>query len=334
MDATNAVSIRLLANRIIHQLRCWWSIALSLFGIVRVRHLPTFVSIEPANYCQLRCPECPVGQGHAKRPAQRMSWEVYERILEEIQASAHTIQFYFQGEPLLHPLLPKMIALARENHLFTTVSTNAQALTQDMAQALVQSGLNRIIVSIDGFTQSTYEAYRVGGSLEKALAGLQYLSQARKDNHSTICIELQVLRLKTNEEEWQWIQKHYRSLGATRLVFKTAQLYDYTNGHPLMPSQTQYARYRKDADGHYYLHRSFLRRHWFNTPCARLWSGCVITTTGEVLPCCYDKAGDHTLGSIITTPLATLWHSTQANSFRHKVLHHSQHIPICRECNH
>ena len=298
-------------------------------GVVRVRHLPTFVSIEPANYCQLRCPACPVGQRAANNThhrAQNMSWDTYLRILTQVQATAHTIQFYFQGEPLLNPLLPKMIARAREAGLFTIVSTNAQALTRSMAHELVKSGLHRIIVSIDGFSEESYAAYRVGGSLHRALEGLQFLREAKAEYGSSICIELQVLRLRSNEHEWEWIRQHYRTLGATRLVFKTAQLYDYQHGHSLMPTDERYSRYKKGEDGTYHLTRPRRRS------CYRLWSGCVVTTTGEVLPCCYDKAGEHAFGSLMEQNLEQVWHNKNADDFRRQVLQDSHAIPICREC--
>lgn len=298
-------------------------------GVVRVRHLPTFVSIEPANYCQLRCPACPVGQRAANNThhkAQNLSWDTYLRILTQVQATAHTIQFYFQGEPLLNPLLPKMIARARVAGLFTVVSTNAQALTRSMAHELVKSGLHRIIVSIDGFSEESYAAYRVGGDLHRALEGLQYLREAKAEYGSSICIELQVLRLRSNEHEWKWIKRHYKSLGATRLVFKTAQLYDYQHGHSLMPTDERYSRYKKGEDGIYHLARPRRRS------CYRLWSGCVVTTTGEVLPCCYDKAGDHAFGSLMEQNLEQVWHNKNADDFRRQVLQDSYAIPICREC--
>lgn len=298
-------------------------------GVVRVRHLPTFVSIEPANYCQLRCPACPVGQRAANNThhrAQNMSWDTYLRILTQVQATAHTIQFYFQGEPLLNPLLPKMIARAREAGLFTVVSTNAQALTRSMAHELVKSGLHRIIVSIDGFSEESYAAYRVGGDLHRALEGMQFLREAKAEYGSSICIELQVLRLRSNEHEWHWIERHYKSLGATRLVFKTAQLYDYQHGHSLMPTDERYSRYKKGEDGTYYLARPRRRS------CYRLWSGCVVTTTGEVLPCCYDKAGEHAFGSLMEQNLEQVWHNKNADDFRRQVLQDSHAIPICREC--
>lgn len=326
--------------RIINTIRCIISYILSLVGIVRVRHLPTFVSVEPANYCQLRCPECPVGMRMGNDALKTrhekgvMTMEMFEHILHQIASHAHTLQFYFQGEPLLNKQLSEMIAKAHQAKLYTIVSTNAQALTRPIAEALVKSGLNRIIVSIDGFSEQSYAAYRVGGNLHRALEGLSFLSEAREQYRSSICIELQVLRLRTNEHEWQWIKRNYRQLGATRLVFKTAQLYNYTHGHPLMTTKAQYSRYRRAEDGTYHLHRSWLRRHWWNTPCYRLWAGCVITTEGKVLPCCYDKTSSYAFGTLQQDSLATIWHDKKADSFRHHVLRSSNDLSICQECNH
>ena len=255
-----------------------------------------------------------------------MDWDTYLRILKQVQATAHTIQFYFQGEPLLNPLLPRMIARAHEVGLFTIVSTNAQALTHTLAQELVKSGLNRIIVSIDGFSEESYAAYRVGGDLHRALEGMQFLREAKAEYGSSICIELQVLRLRSNEHEWEWIRQHYRTLGATRLVFKTAQLYDYQHGHSLMPTDERYSRYKKGEDGIYHLARPRKRS------CYRLWSGCVVTTMGLVLPCCYDKDSEHAFGSLLEQNIEQIWHNKNADAFRRQVLLNRHAIPICQEC--
>ena len=258
--------------------------------------------------------------------------EMFQHIFEQVKATAHTMQFYFQGEPLLNPQLPQMIALAHQAGLYTIVSTNAQALSQEMAHSLIQSGLNRIIVSIDGFSQESYEAYRTGGSLQKALDGLRFLREAKQQHYSSIRIELQVLRLRTNEHEWHWIRRHYKSMGATHLVFKTAQLYDYEHGNPLMPTNERYSRYKRKADGTY-VHKQHTPHHL--SPCYRLWSGCVITTNGEVLPCCYDKEHLHTCGNITTQTLSQLFHSYKANTLRRHILLHPHHLPeMCKNCNH
>ena len=270
-----------------------------------------------------------------------LTMELFHRILDDVKEHAHTMQFYFQGEPLLNKQLPEMIAMAHQVGLYTIVSTNAQALSRSTAEAIVKSGLNRIIVSIDGFSEESYAAYRVGGSLHKALEGLQHLANAKAELHSRIRIELQVLRLKTNEHEWEWIKKNYKKLGATQLVFKTAQLYNFEHGHPLMPTDERYSRYKKIADGTY-VHKKAYRllqptsilHRAFGATCLRLWSGCVITTTGEVLPCCYDKDGQHALGNIAEQSLLDIFHSKRANALRHRVLHATAPIPeMCKNCN-
>ena len=268
-----------------------------------------------------------------------MTMESFHRILDQVQATAHTMQFYFQGEPLLNKQLPEMIAAAHKAGLYTIVSTNAQALNCSTAEALVKGGLSHIIVSIDGFSEESYAAYRVGGSLHKALEGLQHLANAKAELHSRIRIELQVLRLRSNEHEWDWIKKNYKRLGATHLAFKTAQLYNFEHGHPLMPTDERYSRYKKIADGTY-VHKStplhstpYTIHRAFGALCLRLWSGCVITTSGDVLPCCYDKDHRHTLGNITTHSLSEIFHSNKANTLRKYIL--KGNLPeMCKNCNH
>ena len=269
-----------------------------------------------------------------------MTIELFHRILDDVKEHAHTMQFYFQGEPLLNKQLPEMIAAAHQVGLYTIVSTNAQALSRSTAETLVKSGLSRIIVTIDGFSEESYAAYRIGGGLHKALEGLQHLANAKAELHSRIRIELQVLRLRSNEHEWDWIKKNYKKLGATHLVFKTAQLYNFEHGHPLMPTDERYSRYRKTADGTY-VHKSsplhstpYTIHRAFGALCLRLWSGCVISTTGEVLPCCYDKEHKYSLGNLVNQSLMGIFHSKKANALRAKVLKDRNHLPeMCKNCN-
>lgn len=334
--------------RIANQLRCYASYALSLCGVVHVRHLPTFVSVEPANVCQLRCPECPVGMRHG-RPIGRgelLSRELYDKILSQAAPRAHTIQFYFQGEPLLNPHLPEMIRAANDAGLYTIVSTNAQALDRETAKRLVDSGLRRIIISMDGLSQEAYEAYRQGGDVEKAKAAIHYLHEEREKagKRGRRCgrprIELQCLLLRSNEAEWRDLKEQYIVLGADCLTFKTAQLYDYAHGHPLMPTDVRYARYERGKDGVYRLKRSGLRRMWEKwfgvSPCYRLWAGCVVTASGEVLPCCYDKEHAHTYGNLHDSSLRALFGSDNANCFRRQVIRAGVgHVhEICANCWH
>lgn len=320
------MSVASIKSRSLNALRCYWNYALSRLGLVRISHMPVFVSVEPASVCQLRCPECPVGmkgEGGKAKGERLMSRDVWQRVLEETARYAHTIQFFFQGEPLLNKDLPQMIREAHEAGLFTIVSTNAQAMTPEMAEELVAAGLSRIIISMDGLTETSYNAYRVGGNVGQCKAALRYLREAKTKLHGHTTIELQCLRLRTNEHEWKEFKRVYKTLGADRLVLKTAQLYDYADGHPLMPTEPRYSRYVKGEDGRY--HRRRLHKG-----CFRVWSGVVVTTNGEVLPCCYDKNRQFAYGNIMETPLKELFRNGKANAFRKAAL---QETPeICQEC--
>ena len=342
------MSVVLTKSRFSNALRCYASYALNRLGSALFRtpytlhrtpytihHTPLFVSVEPSAVCQLRCPACPVGLSATRSVSPQgglMPRDLWERVLSQIKDSAWVVQFYFQGEPLLNKDLPLMIREAHGAGLYTIVSTNAQAMTPELAQALVAAGLNRIIISMDGLTQETYEAYRVGGSLDQCKAALRWLQEAKQKQSSIppsmggsrgAVIELQVLRLRSNEHEWAAFKKEYKALGADRLVFKTAQLYDYRHGHPLMPSEPRYRRYEQHADGLWY-------RKPLSKGCFRVWSGVVIAANGDVLPCCYDKDHAHAYGNLRTASLRDLFSGPKAQAFRAQAL--LQTPQICQEC--
>lgn len=325
-DTVHAYWQGLTWTRLLNLCRCLCNYILSCVGILRITHLPTFVSVEPADWCMLHCPECPVGMRHEEHQHHLFSMEQFDTFLQTNAKTLHTVIFYFQGEPLLNKALPAMIHLAKDYHLYTLLSTNGQILNADMAKQLVSAGLDRIIISIDGLTQASYNAYRVGGSLQRALQALQYLHNEKTEQHSTIVVELQCLRLRSNETEWHTLRQQYKRLGADRLSLKTAQLYDFTNGHPLMPTNLRFSRYKKDNNGQYVLRKKSRNR------CFRLWSGCVVDAEGNVLPCCFDKNKDHIWGNITRNSLQEIWFGPSAQQYRKQVLHARKQITICQNC--
>ena len=313
-------------QRLRNLIRANTNILLSRFGIYRLNHMPEFASIEPANYCMLHCPQCPVGINGNKSP-KLLSTDLFNRILDNISPYIHTLIFYFQGEPLLNNQLPEMVAAASAKKIYTMLSTNGLLMTDRLATDLVRSGLSRIIISIDGVSQAAYGKYRTGGSVEKAVASVRMLNQARQKLKShTPLIEVQCLRLKSNEKEWDEMQKLYRLWGADRLVFKTAQFYDYESGNELMPTNNRYSRYRKTRSGIY------IRKKPYRKYCRRLWSGVVFDVNGNVLPCCFDKDRKYVFGNIQEQDFKTIWQSAEAVAFREKLLNARQEIDICQNC--
>jgi radical SAM protein with 4Fe4S-binding SPASM domain len=290
--------------------------------------LPSFISVEPANFCQLHCPECPVGKMRTKKSdAQFFGNSTFKNLINELKLTLCHVIFYFQGEPLLNKNLPEMIRYAHRAEIYTSTSTNAQTLNAEMAKSLVESGLDKLIVSIDGTTQETYEKYRQGGSLKKATEGVKQLLKWRNELKSeTPFLEIQFLVLKTNEHEITEMQNLAKTLGADKLTFKTAQLYDFENGHELLTSIKKYARYELRTDGKYHIKATQPNRCW------RLWSGAVVSTKGDVLPCCFDKNSDFPFGNINNSSFFACWHSEKATDFRKKILQNRKQFAICRNC--
>jgi len=290
--------------------------------------LPSFISLEPANFCQLHCPECPVGQVSTKKTNSQFSDNsLCENLINELKSTLTHVIFYFQGEPLLNKNLPKLIKYAHAANIYTSTSTNAQLLNAETAKALVESGLDKLIVSIDGVIQETYEKYRQGGSLQKTLEGVKQVVEWKKRlNSVTPFLEIQFLVLKTNEHEMAEMKKLSKKLGANKLSFKTAQLYDFENGHALLTSKKKYARYEKRKDGKYHIKSKQPNRCW------RLWSGAIVNTNGDVLPCCFDKNPDFPFGNIGDKSFSECWHGKKASTFRKKVIQNRQQLEICRNC--
>jgi len=293
--------------------------------------MPTFLSIEPSSVCQLHCPQCPCGKrGGELRSDAFMSLSTFNKILHDAKGWVHTFQFYFQGEPLLNPHLSEMIRLAHEAHIYTICSTNALALTPLLARQLVEAGLDRMVVSIDGLSENSYQTYRRGGSLNKALQGLVFLRQAKQQTGSRMHIELQCLRLKSNEHEWKMFRRSYRQMGADSLSLKTAQFYDYEQGNALFPTDSRYSRYCRMDDGMYRPKNRM--KSLKNKPCRRVSLGCVITVNGDVLPCCFDKTSRYRMGNILLTELDQIWKGSAFQTFRQQVTHNRMEYAMCGNC--
>lgn len=136
----------------------------------RLRSYPWMLSIEPTNACNLHCPFCFTGAGGLGRPRSAMSLELYRKLLDELGGYLILLKAYSWGEPLLCRHLETMIAEAHARGICTVVNTNfSLPFEARRAEAFVASGLDHLVISIDGTRQDTYQRYRVGGSLARVL---------------------------------------------------------------------------------------------------------------------------------------------------------------------
>src|SRR6478609_9001995 len=174
----------------------------NLSKVANHRGMPISISFEPTTSCNLRCPECPSGLRSFTRPTGMLKKDLFESTIDQLADTLTYLTFYFQGEPFLHTQFLDMVKYASRKNIYTATSTNAHYLTDNIAKATVESGLDRLIISIDGTTQDTYESYRIGGTLEKVLEGASRVTHYKKKMRaSTPHVMFQFLVVKPNEHQ-------------------------------------------------------------------------------------------------------------------------------------
>lgn len=288
---------------------------------------PVCISIEPTTACNLHCPECPSGLRTFSRPTGNLKIQDYIKWLDPLKNKLWSVNFYFQGEPFIHPQIHEAIAYASRSGIYTISSTNAHFIDEVQAEKIVKSGLDRLIISLDGTTQKSYEQYRIGGQLQKVLDGTKCLVEAKtKFQSKTPYLIFQFLVLRTNEYQLPELYRLAREYGVDEVKLKTAQVYNYENGSPLIPEQEIYSRYKRQNDGTYKI-KNKLSNH-----CWKLWHAPVITWDGKVVPCCFDKDALHILGTLEHQSLPLVWKNNNYKTFRQQLLQSRKSINICTNC--
>ena len=117
-----------------------------------------------------------------------------------------------------------------------------------------------------------------------------------------------------------------KNLEVDKLELKSAQVYNYEEGNPLIPQNEKFSRYKKIREGFFQINNPL------NNHCLRMWRGCVITWDGLVVPCCFDKDAAHRLGDLKKETFAEIWKGKAYEEFRKKLFSARKEIDICRNC--
>ncbi len=298
---------------------------------------PTHLQIEPSTRCNLRCALCPVTEGMG-RPTGYMDFNLYKKVIDEIGDYVFLILLWDWGEPFLNPNIYEMISYARQRGIKIVSSTNGHPFTQiENADKLVRSGLDSLVVAMDGISQKTYECYRQGGKLESVLKGIRIIvARKRSLNSKTPLINLRFIVMKHNEHEIPQLKDLARSLGVDALTFKT--LNPYSNDtyfekrsikdesvNEFLPENYSYRRFR-------YTHNDQERIRVKNNPCKSLWNTPGIHWNGTVCPCTFDCNEKYVLGDLKTDTFKNIWFGTRYSRMRSQFRTDWEKINFCREC--
>jgi len=288
---------------------------------------PIAISIEPTTSCNLRCPECPSGLRSFSRPIGMLAPELNKSIIDQLRKELTYITYYFQGEPYLNKDFLSMVGYASKRNIYTATSSNGHYLDDDNCKVTIESGLKRLIISIDGTNQSSYEKYRIGGNFNKVIEGTKNIVHWKKKLKSkTPFIVWQFIVFGHNEHEVDDVQKLSKEIGVDHLSIKTAQIYNFESGSDLLPKNPKYSRYIKKG-------LSYKIKNGLLSHCWRIWHTCVITLDGKIVPCCFDKDGTYQLGGLNNHSFKSIWKGVEYSRFRRLILKSRRNIDICQNCS-
>jgi len=290
---------------------------------------PFMLMVEPTNFCNLKCPLCPSGNGQMTRPRGMMDLEAYRRLIDQVGDRLFLLMLWNQGEPFINPCFVEMVRYARQHRIPTLTSTNGHYIrSPEQARALVEAGLDEIIVSLDGVDQETYARYRVGGKIERVFAGVRLLAEAKRElGRSTPLINLQFIVFRHNQEDLEQAAKLARELGADKFLVKTAQVYTQEEAERFLPEAEEFRRYEA-RPGELVVKGQPARG------CKVLWYSSMVNWNGAVAPCCFDKDVEFELGQAFSGEgFERIWRGRAYMDFRRRLLDDRLGIEMCRNCS-
>ncbi len=288
--------------------------------------MPISFSIEPTNHCNLKCPECPSGLGALTRPLGLLDFNDFKNWIDQIKGTGFYVQLFFQGEPFINKHLPEMIKYAQINKVYISISTNGHFVNEKNVNQILESAPDKLIYSVDGLDEESYQKYRVGGTFKQADEGLRLIIRRRNElKKKKPFVEFQFIVMKQNEHQIDEVKKYCKDVGVDKLVFKTMQISSYENALKFLPANPKYRRYLV-KDGKFSI-KNKLKNH-----CFALWRTSVITWDGKVVPCCFDKDAEYTLGILNGKSFSDIWKSDEYQNFRSSVLANRSQTKICTNC--
>jgi radical SAM protein with 4Fe4S-binding SPASM domain len=274
----------------------------------KVRGHPYIIIVDPLNVCNLRCPLCPTGTGDLERKQQRMEWETFTRTIDEVAPYAYEINLHNWGESLLHPRIFDMIEYVNKKNIATNMSTNFNRASDEKIDKLITSGLEYLILSIDGITQDTYVKYRVRGSVSKVLSNVEKLIQRRKELGSkTPFIEWQFIVFEHNAHELEAARQMAHDMGVDR--FRVIP-----PGIPFAskePDKLKDDWFIKDDDGRVEAFQGDVP-----TSCFYLYRSMTTNPDGGTAPCCIVYGDKNDFGDFKTESLDQIWNNKKYQSAR------------------
>lgn len=253
---------------------------------------PTTLWIEVTNHCNMNCLMC--DRDGLDRRRENMQWPIFEKIVDEaVGMGIRRIKLNRFGEPLLHPDIHRMVTHVKSRGVpWVFFVSNGTLLDAAARERILESGLDLLVVSIDGHTSETYGRIRSGASLEEVRSNVEELLYLRTSKgRRQPFVQINMVLMKDNEAEAADLIRYWEP----RADYVNVRTYGFTG---TLTDRSVVAGMRFDE-----------------TPssCFFLENSMIVLAGGEVTVCCADYNGQLVVGNVNQSGLGEIW---QGESYR------------------
>jgi radical SAM protein with 4Fe4S-binding SPASM domain len=249
-------------------------------------------NFEVTNACNLTCTICPVNRG-MRRPRRRQDLASFVRFLDRNPGLEFLLLFQW-GEPLLVRELPDMVAEASRRGVRTMITTNGTLLDEGWSRRLLDAGLTRLTLSVDGDAES-HRRIR-GVELEPLRRNLLRLRRMRDERASPLGIDVSMVVNRETESRWSEVRRTWAGVA------------DRIQAIPQFMAKPRRNACREPSRG-----------------------SLVVLSDGRVTVCCADPEGEAAVGHVDEAPLREILNNERMRAFRRA--HFRRRFPgICRDC--
>lgn len=308
---------------------------------------PSAVGIDVSDACNIACTVCSREIAWDKRHHAFLKLPDFIHIYDQIKPVYLSLSGY--GETLLNKEIAAMVRHATLAGSRVNIVSNGTLLNAERAQALLDAGLAKLKISIDGADPEVYAKHRVGADLEVVFQNIERLVTMRDARHLIAPhIELQFVLFRENIDQLSKLIRlcHQRFQGIEPNI-----LVMFTYGQ--QAGFVERALPDGDVEALAELHRARLlaQNYGFrrcvgsidaaikqlsedlsSAPCYVPWYSCLISTDGEVYPCCYHSIRGTSVGNVRQTPFVEIWNGARMQTFRRQLQQKRCADKVCASC--
>lgn len=278
--------------------------------------MPYSIMIEPTSKCNYSCPMCAKNELGQEFRNQNIDGSTFDGLIDEIKGSCVIAFLWNFGEPLMNPKLTDMIEILSKERIYSVVSTNASLLDSEKSGELLKSGLNHLIISLDGTNAEEYGKLRPGGNFEKVLSNVRKMSELCTRYNSSMLIELQFIITSANENSINRMGRIGEELGVDVVTLRKCSIRS-EEGHISLGAKNKEYSYGEFAP------------KICGRSCYKVYSQSLVLSNGDIVPCCDVEEKRNVMGNLGKLSFREIWNSKKYNSFRMAV---SRGTKECRLC--